>query len=54
MRLELSGEEASLLKIILLGELEDKRVEMRHAKNPQFKDELQSREKLIQGMLDRL
>lgn len=53
MNLELTSEEADLLKIILLAELEDKRVEMRHAKNMEFKTELQIREKRIEGILER-
>jgi hypothetical protein len=54
MNLEMSSEEADLLKILLQTELEDKRVEMRHAKNPEFKNELQAREKLITALLGRL
>lgn len=54
MKLELSDAEAELLKIILLGEIEDKRVEMRHAKNIDFKEELMTREKRIEGILERL
>jgi hypothetical protein len=54
MDLSLTGEEAGLLKVILLAELEEKRVEMRHAKNADFKAELLSREKIIQGILDRI
>jgi hypothetical protein len=53
MNLELSGAEAELLKILLRAELEDKRVEMHHAKNMEFKAELQAREKLIEGILGR-
>jgi hypothetical protein len=54
MNLELSKEEADLLKVILLGELEDKRVEMHHAKNIEFKAELLAREKVLEGILGRL
>jgi hypothetical protein len=54
MKVELSDEEAGLLRIILLGEIEDKRVEMRHATNMDFKEELAAREKRLQGILDRL
>jgi hypothetical protein len=51
MKLELTTEEADLLKSLLLAEEEEKRVEMHHAKNIEFKAELQAREKLIQGLL---
>jgi hypothetical protein len=54
MTLELSGEEAVLLKVILLAEREDKRVEMHHAKNVDFKAELMTREKILEGILARL
>jgi hypothetical protein len=54
MNLELNGEEAALLKVLLLSELEEKRVEMHHAKNNDFKAELLAREKIIQGILARL
>jgi hypothetical protein len=53
MNLELTSEEADLLKVLLLAEMEDKRVEMHHAKNIGFKAELQIREKLIEGILKR-
>jgi hypothetical protein len=54
MNLELTREEADLLKLLLLAEIEEKRVEMHHAKNIEFKAELQAREKLLQGILKRL
>jgi hypothetical protein len=53
MNLVLSDDEADLLKLLLLAELEEKRVEMHHAKNMEFKAELQDREKRIQEMLKR-
>jgi len=53
MKLELTGEEADLLKMLLLAELEDKRVEMHHTKNIEFKAELLAREKRIQEILKR-
>jgi hypothetical protein len=54
MNLTLNADESALLKVLLLAELEDKRVEMHHTKNVEFKSELLSREKLIQGILARL
>jgi hypothetical protein len=54
MNLELSTDEAGLLKSLLLAEEEEKRVELHHAKNMEFKAELQAREQLVQGLLKRL
>jgi hypothetical protein len=54
MNLTLNADEAALLKVLLLAELEDKRVEMHHAKNLEFKNELLNREKLIQAIIGRL
>jgi len=47
MNLEFTLEEAGLLKLLLLSEIEEKRVEIHHAKNIAFKAELQSREQLL-------
>ncbi len=54
MQLELSKLEAEHLEKLLNGDLEEARVEVHHAKNISFKSELQAREKLVQGVLDRL
>jgi len=54
MALELSTEEAELLKTLLLAELESKRVEQHHARNNDYKAELQKQERIIQGMLKQL
>jgi len=53
MNIELSQEETELLKLLLLAELEEKRVEIHHARNIEFKAELQKREKLIQEIVKR-
>jgi hypothetical protein len=54
MNLELSKDEAELLKALLLAEKEEERVELHHAKNIEFKAGLQTRKQLIQGLLKRL
>jgi hypothetical protein len=53
MNIELSQEEGDLLKTLLLAELEEKRVEIHHTRNIEFKLELQKREKLIQEIVKR-
>jgi hypothetical protein len=53
MHVDLTEEEADLLKMLLLAELEAKRVEMHHARNIDYKAELQNQAKAIQGMLQR-
>jgi hypothetical protein len=53
MNLELDPEQTSLVKVLLLAELEEKRVEMHHAKNTEFKAELLHREKTIQAILEK-
>jgi hypothetical protein len=54
MTVELSAEEADLLRRLLLAEVEGKRVEIHHAINPDYKAELQKQEKLIQQVMQRL
>jgi len=54
MELNLDAGEAELLKIILLAELEEKRVELHHAKNIEFKAALVEREKILRGLLEKL
>jgi len=53
MNIELSPSEAELLKMLLLAELEEKRVEIHHAKNIEYKAELQKQEKQIQDISKR-
>lgn len=53
MNIEFSPEETDLLKMLLHAELEEKRVEIHHAKNIEYKAELQKQEKLIQGIAKR-
>jgi len=43
----------ALLKMLLQAELEEKRVEIHHARNIDYKAELQKQEQLIQGIADR-
>ena len=53
MKIELSPQELDFLRMLLAKELEETRVERHHAKNIDFKAQLQERERLIQGMLER-
>jgi hypothetical protein len=53
MNIELNADEVELLKMLLLAELEEKRVEIHHAKNIEYKSELQKQEKLISGIVKR-
>ena len=46
MMIELNQEEVELLKVLLLAELEEKRVEIHHARNAEFKVELQKQEEI--------
>jgi hypothetical protein len=54
MHVELNPEETDLLRQLLLAEVEGKRVEIHHARNADYKAELQRQERLIQGVLKRL
>lgn len=54
MRLDLNLEEMELLRILLEKDIEETRVETHHAKNIDFKAQLQARERLLQGLLERL
>ncbi|HNX93595.1 MAG TPA: hypothetical protein PKL14_00410 [Holophaga sp.] len=54
MMIELNQEEVELLKVLLLAELEEKRVEIHHARNAEFKLELQKQEALISRVVARL
>ncbi len=54
MNLELKPDETELLRTMLLAEVEAKRVEMHHARNIDYKAELQEQEKVLQEILRRL
>ena len=54
MMIELNQEEVELLKVLLLAELEEKRVEIHHGRNAEFKLELQKQETLISRVVARL
>ena len=53
MNVALNPEEVELLKTLLLAELEGKRVEVHHARNIDYKAELQKQERLLQEILKR-
>jgi len=53
MRTEMSPQEMDFLRMLLAKEREETRVEVHHAKNIEYKSQLQAREKLIQGLLER-
>jgi hypothetical protein len=54
MMLELQDQETDLLRLLLVKELEETRVEERHAKNIEFKEGLEHREKTLKVLLGRL
>lgn len=54
MKLELKPDEADLLKVLLEKDIGETRVEVHHAKNIEFKAHLQGREKILQGLIDRI
>ncbi len=54
MRLELNPIEAGLVELLLTKELEDTRVEVHHARNMEYKQELQGRQHLVHDLLHRL
>jgi hypothetical protein len=53
MNVELTAEEAELLRTLLLAEIEAKRVELHHARNIDYKAELQKQQKVIQDIAKR-
>ncbi len=53
MKTELSPQEMDFFRMLLAKEREETRVEVRHAKNIEFKSQLQAPEKLIQGLQER-
>lgn len=54
MRLDLNNEEADLLKLLLTKDIEETRVEVHHAKNNDFKLQLQAHERAAQSLVERL
>ena len=54
MLLELANPEVDLLRLLLVKELEETRVEERHARNCEFKAGLEAREGQIRILLGRL
>jgi hypothetical protein len=54
MMLDLQEQEAELLRLLLVKELEETRVEERHARNIEFKAGLEDREKAIRILLGRM
>lgn len=53
MNTEMSPQEMDFLRMLLAKEREETRVEVHHAKNIEYKSQLQARERLIQGLLER-
>jgi len=53
MNMELAEPEADLLKLLLVKELEETRVEIHHARNLDFKQGLEGREATIRALLGR-
>jgi len=54
MRLDFEDQEAELIRILLVKELGETRVEIRHARNIEFKAGLERREKLLRSLRERL
>jgi hypothetical protein len=54
VQLELNGQEAELLKLLLVKELEETRVEIHHAKNIEFKTGLGPREHALRHLIGRI
>lgn len=53
MIMELAEQEADLLKLLLVKELEETRVEVHHARNMDFKLGLEGREASLKSLLNR-
>jgi len=53
MIMELAEQEADLLKLLLVKELEETRVEVHHARNLDFKLGLEAREASLKSLLNR-
>ncbi|HLO66219.1 MAG TPA: hypothetical protein VK188_04330 [Holophaga sp.] len=54
MLLELAEPESDFLRMLLLKELEETRVELHHARNMDFKAGLEAREGLLRGLIGRI
>ena len=54
MNLELNAQQEELLKLLLVKELEETRVEIHHAKNIEFKTGLGNREKTLRHLIEML
>ncbi len=54
MNVELKPDEAEVLRTMLQAEVEVKRVELHHARNIDYKAELQKQEKVLQEILRRI
>lgn len=54
MRLDVNPEEADLLKLLLLKDVEETRVEIHHAKNIDYKTHLLDREKVLLALVERI
>jgi len=54
MHLDLSEAESELLRILLVKEQEETRVELHHARNMDFKAGLEAREGLLRALIARI
>jgi hypothetical protein len=54
MQVELLDQEAELLRLLLVKELEETRVEVHHARNMEYKAGLVAREGTIRALLEHL
>lgn len=54
MNVELNPDEAELVRMMLLAEVEAKRVEVHHARNIDYKSELQKQERALRDILRRM
>lgn len=54
MRMELADQEAELIKLLLVKEIEETRVELHHAKNIDFKAGLEGRQESLRAILGKL
>lgn len=54
MNIEIADPEIELLKLLLVKELEETRVEVRHSRNMDFKAGLEHREEQLRGLIVKL
>lgn len=54
MTVELTRDEAELLRAMLVAEVEMKRVEQHHARNIDYKAELKQAERVLANLLERI